>query len=148
MRLPRERIHFFSSYFIAVVESPRGIPQRSRSPIPLSMTTRPKDNAQSRLGFPPPDCSSTSPLLLSHPSDGITDRLNNEFYTLYIVASHLEFVESDGARVILLIYNEPPGRPTSASSVSHITWSRSTVGHTNSISSQSARTTVTALSSS
>lgn len=45
--------------------------------------------------------------ILSHPSDGASGRLNNSPNTSYIAASYVKFVESAGARVIPLIYNEP-----------------------------------------
>ncbi|KAK6934113.1 Peptidase C26 [Dillenia turbinata] len=60
-------------------------------------------------------CSSPDPKLnyrpvigiLSHPGDGASGRLNNATNTSYIAASYVKFVESAGARVIPLIYNEP-----------------------------------------
>jgi len=45
--------------------------------------------------------------ILSHPGDGASGRLNNETNASYIAASYVKFVESAGARVIPLIYNEP-----------------------------------------
>lgn len=46
--------------------------------------------------------------ILSHPSDGASGRLNNAPNVSYIAASYVKFVESAGARVIPLFYNEPP----------------------------------------
>ncbi|XP_024161279.1 gamma-glutamyl hydrolase 2 [Rosa chinensis] len=45
--------------------------------------------------------------ILSHPGDGASGRLSNATGTSYIAASYVKFVESAGARVIPLIYNEP-----------------------------------------
>ncbi|KAL8046682.1 hypothetical protein ABFX02_08G192716 [Erythranthe guttata] len=45
--------------------------------------------------------------ILSHPGDGAGGRLNNAPKASYIAASYVKFVESAGARVIPLIYNEP-----------------------------------------
>lgn len=44
--------------------------------------------------------------ILSHPGDGASGRLNNQSGVSYIAASYVKFVESAGARVIPLIYNE------------------------------------------
>ncbi|KAL8031998.1 hypothetical protein ABFX02_13G064800 [Erythranthe guttata] len=46
--------------------------------------------------------------IISHPGDGASGRLNNSTKASYIAASYVKFVESGGARVIPLIYNEPP----------------------------------------
>ncbi|GKV37101.1 hypothetical protein SLEP1_g45166 [Rubroshorea leprosula] len=46
--------------------------------------------------------------ILSHPGDGASGRLNNAATASFIPASYVKFVESAGARVIPLIYNEPP----------------------------------------
>ncbi|KAM1057720.1 hypothetical protein ACFX2A_031629 [Malus domestica] len=46
--------------------------------------------------------------ILSHPGDGASGRLSNASTASYIAASYVKFVESAGARVIPLIYNEPP----------------------------------------
>ncbi|OWM88576.1 gamma-glutamyl hydrolase 2-like isoform X2 [Punica granatum] len=46
--------------------------------------------------------------ILSHPGDGASGRLNNASNASYIAASYVKFVESAGARVIPLIYTEPP----------------------------------------
>ncbi|XP_059662747.1 gamma-glutamyl hydrolase 2-like isoform X2 [Cornus florida] len=46
--------------------------------------------------------------ILTHPGDGASGRLNNDTNASYIAASYVKFVESAGARVIPLIYNEPP----------------------------------------
>ncbi|KAL3631477.1 Gamma-glutamyl hydrolase 2 [Castilleja foliolosa] len=45
--------------------------------------------------------------ILSHPGDGASGRLSNASDASYIAASYVKFVESAGARVIPLIYNEP-----------------------------------------
>lgn len=45
--------------------------------------------------------------ILSHPGDGASGRLCNATNASYIAASYVKFVESAGARVIPLIYNEP-----------------------------------------
>ncbi|XP_021895067.1 gamma-glutamyl hydrolase 2-like [Carica papaya] len=45
--------------------------------------------------------------ILSHPGDGASGRLRNVTSASYIAASYVKFVESAGARVIPLIYNEP-----------------------------------------
>ncbi|XP_056173502.1 gamma-glutamyl hydrolase 2-like isoform X1 [Syzygium oleosum] len=63
-----------------------------------------------------PSCPAPDPKLnfrpvigiLSHPGDGASGRLNNASDASYIAASYVKFVESAGARVIPLIYNEPP----------------------------------------
>ncbi|KAJ7948788.1 Folate gamma-glutamyl hydrolase [Quillaja saponaria] len=46
--------------------------------------------------------------ILSHPGDGASGRLSNATNASYIAASYVKFVESGGARVIPLIFNEPP----------------------------------------
>lgn len=46
--------------------------------------------------------------ILSHPGDGASGHLNNATNASYIAASYVKFVESGGARVIPLIYNDPP----------------------------------------
>ncbi|RAL49081.1 unnamed protein product [Cuscuta campestris] len=46
--------------------------------------------------------------ILSHPGDGANGRLSNATNVSYIAASYVKFVESAGARVVPLIYNEPP----------------------------------------
>ncbi|CAI9088839.1 OLC1v1023282C1 [Oldenlandia corymbosa var. corymbosa] len=64
----------------------------------------------------PPSCPALNPNLnyrpvigiLSHPGDGASGRLSNDTNASYIAASYVKFVESAGARVIPLIYNEPP----------------------------------------
>ncbi|KAL6999651.1 Gamma-glutamyl hydrolase 2 [Sarracenia purpurea var. burkii] len=63
-----------------------------------------------------PSCPAADPKLnfrpvigiLSHPGDGASGRLNNSTNASYIAASYVKFVEAAGARVIPLIYNEPP----------------------------------------
>ncbi|XP_058221454.1 gamma-glutamyl hydrolase 2-like isoform X2 [Rhododendron vialii] len=63
-----------------------------------------------------PSCPAADPKLnfrpvigiLSHPGDGASGRLNNASNASYIAASYVKFVEAAGARVIPLIYNEPP----------------------------------------
>lgn len=63
-----------------------------------------------------PRCTEPEPTLnyrpvigiLSHPGDGASGRLSNASNVSYIAASYVKFIESAGARVIPLIYNEPP----------------------------------------
>lgn len=45
--------------------------------------------------------------ILSHPGDGASGRLSNKTNASYIAASYVKFIESAGARVIPLIFNEP-----------------------------------------
>lgn len=45
--------------------------------------------------------------IVTHPGDGATGRIRNSSDTSNIPASYVKFVESAGARVIPLIYNEP-----------------------------------------
>lgn len=64
---------------------------------------------------PVPSCPNPDPKLnfrpvigiLSHPGDGASGRLDDSPNASYIAASYVKFVESAGARVIPLIYNEP-----------------------------------------
>ncbi|PIA33893.1 hypothetical protein AQUCO_03900032v1 [Aquilegia coerulea] len=44
--------------------------------------------------------------ILTHPGDGASGRLNNATNASYIAASYVKFVESAGARVIPIVYNE------------------------------------------
>lgn len=68
----------------------------------------------SQLKFP--SCPATDPALnyrpvigiLSHPGDGASGRLNNSSDVSYIAASYVKFAEMAGARVIPIIYTEPP----------------------------------------
>jgi len=46
--------------------------------------------------------------IVSHPGDGASGRLSNATGVSYIAASYVKFVEAAGARVVPLIYNEPP----------------------------------------
>ncbi|TKY49203.1 Gamma-glutamyl hydrolase 2 [Spatholobus suberectus] len=46
--------------------------------------------------------------IVSHPGDGASGRLSNATAASYIAASYVKFVEAAGARVVPLIYNEPP----------------------------------------
>ncbi|NP_001234434.1 gamma-glutamylhydrolase 1 precursor [Solanum lycopersicum] len=46
--------------------------------------------------------------IVSHPGDGATGRLSNATNVSYIAASYVKFAEMAGARVIPLIYTEPP----------------------------------------
>ncbi|XP_061362371.1 gamma-glutamyl hydrolase 2-like [Gastrolobium bilobum] len=46
--------------------------------------------------------------IVSHPGDGASGRLSNATGGSYIAASYVKFVEAAGARVVPLIYNEPP----------------------------------------
>lgn len=45
--------------------------------------------------------------IVTHPGDGASGRLTNATDASYIAASYVKFVESGGARVIPLIYNDP-----------------------------------------
>nr|XP_043620553.1 gamma-glutamyl hydrolase 2-like [Erigeron canadensis] len=45
--------------------------------------------------------------IVTHPGDGASGRLSNATNGSYIAASYVKFVESAGARVIPLIFNEP-----------------------------------------
>ena len=45
--------------------------------------------------------------ILTHPGDGANGRLSNATNAANIPASYVKFVESAGARVIPIIYNEP-----------------------------------------
>lgn len=45
--------------------------------------------------------------IVTHPGDGAIGRLSNATNASYIAASYVKFVESAGARVIPLIFNEP-----------------------------------------
>ncbi|KAJ0101026.1 hypothetical protein Patl1_04901 [Pistacia atlantica] len=75
----------------------------------------PTDDSVTTLTVPVPRCPRPDPKLnyrpvigiLSHPGDGASGRLNNATNASYIAASYVKFVESAGARVIPLIYNEP-----------------------------------------
>ena len=68
-----------------------------------------------RDSLPPPSCPAPDAKLnyrpvigiLSHPGDGASGRLSNASTASYIAASYVKFVESAGARVIPIIYNEP-----------------------------------------
>jgi len=46
--------------------------------------------------------------ILSHPGHGVSGRLGNATGASFIHASYVKFVEAAGARVVPLIYNEPP----------------------------------------
>lgn len=46
--------------------------------------------------------------IITHPGDGASGRLSNATNASSIAASYVKFVESAGARVIPLIYNESP----------------------------------------
>ncbi|KAJ4837383.1 Gamma-glutamyl hydrolase 2 [Turnera subulata] len=77
--------------------TPQPLPGTSPSPMPrCSAPDLPNLNYRPVIG------------ILSHPGDGASGRLNNASGTSYIAASYVKFVESAGARVIPLIYNEPP----------------------------------------
>ncbi|CAM8888128.1 unnamed protein product [Rhodiola kirilowii] len=71
----------------------------------------PSQNQKSSLGSCPAQDTKLNfrPVIgiLSHPGDGASGRLNNSSKASYIAASYVKFVESAGARVIPLIYNEP-----------------------------------------
>lgn len=63
-----------------------------------------------------PYCPATDPALnyrpvigiVSHPGDGASGRLNNSSGVSYIAASYVKLAEMAGARVIPIIYTEPP----------------------------------------
>ncbi|ONI12371.1 hypothetical protein PRUPE_4G159900 [Prunus persica] len=84
---------------------------KAQSPIllPSQLGVGPSDSPSTR-------CTALDPKLnyrpvigiLSHPGDGASGRLSNASTASYIAASYVKFVESAGARVIPLIYNEPP----------------------------------------
>ncbi|XP_059301211.1 gamma-glutamyl hydrolase 2-like [Lycium ferocissimum] len=65
---------------------------------------------------PQPICPGTDPTLnylpvigiVSHPGDGASGRLNNASDVSYIAASYVKLAEMAGARVIPLVYTEPP----------------------------------------
>ncbi|KAK6777128.1 hypothetical protein RDI58_023845 [Solanum bulbocastanum] len=69
---------------------------------------------ESQLNFL--SCPATDPALnyrpvigiVSHPGDGASGRLNNSSDVSYIAASYVKFAEMAGARVIPIIYTEPP----------------------------------------
>lgn len=46
--------------------------------------------------------------IVSHPGDGASGRLKNGTGVSYIAASYVKFVESAGARVVPLVYTDPP----------------------------------------
>ncbi|CAA6661139.1 unnamed protein product [Spirodela intermedia] len=63
---------------------------------------------RSRVPFPDPSLYYRPVIgILSHPGDGASGRLSNATDASYIAASYVKFVESAGARVIPLIFNEP-----------------------------------------
>ncbi|CAN4117659.1 unnamed protein product [Withania somnifera] len=63
-----------------------------------------------------PNCPSPDSLLnyrpiigiVSHPGDGASGRLNNASDVSYIAASYVKLAEMGGARVIPIVYTEPP----------------------------------------
>ncbi|KAJ0101030.1 hypothetical protein Patl1_04909 [Pistacia atlantica] len=88
---------------------------KAESTIILPSQQHPTDDSVTTLTVPVPRCPRPDPKLnyrpvigiLSHPGDGASGRLNNATNASYIAASYVKFVESAGARVIPLIYNEP-----------------------------------------
>lgn len=73
--------------------------------------------ADSEAAFPSsPRCPAPDPDLnfrpvigiVSHPGDGASGRLKNGTGVSYIAASYVKFVESAGARVVPLVYTDPP----------------------------------------
>ncbi|WVY99521.1 hypothetical protein V8G54_025591 [Vigna mungo] len=85
-------------------------------PLP-SAGTRSSILLPSRLGLgSPSSCRAPDPNLyyqpvigiVSHPGDGASGRLSNATDVSYIAASYVKFVEAAGARVVPLIYTEPP----------------------------------------
>ncbi|KAJ8755694.1 hypothetical protein K2173_022637 [Erythroxylum novogranatense] len=83
---------------------------------PRSILLPSQSDSSSAASLSVPRCPAIDPKLnyqpvigiLSHPGDGASGRLNNATNASYIAASYVKFVESAGARVIPLIYNEPP----------------------------------------
>ncbi|BAT92699.1 hypothetical protein VIGAN_07150500 [Vigna angularis var. angularis] len=71
---------------------------RDKSPSSSSKCTAPDPNLNQRpvIG------------ILSNPGDGCSGRLSNSSGVSHIAASYVKFVESGGARVIPLLYNESP----------------------------------------
>ncbi|KOM43175.1 hypothetical protein LR48_Vigan05g077900 [Vigna angularis] len=71
---------------------------RDKSPSSSSKCTAPDPNLNQRpvIG------------ILSNPGDGSSGRLSNSSGVSHIAASYVKFVESGGARVIPLLYNESP----------------------------------------
>ncbi|XP_014521529.1 gamma-glutamyl hydrolase 1 [Vigna radiata var. radiata] len=85
-------------------------------PLP-SAGTRSSIVLPSQLGLgSPSSCRAPDPNLyyqpvigiVSHPGDGTSGRLSNATGVSYIAASYVKFVEAAGARVVPLIYTEPP----------------------------------------
>nr|XP_009630845.1 gamma-glutamyl hydrolase 2-like [Nicotiana tomentosiformis] len=82
--------------------------------IQLMATVKPQQLIESQLNLP--SCPGPDPTLnyrpvigiVSHPGDGASGRLNNGTDVSYIAASYVKFAEMAGARVIPLIYSEPP----------------------------------------
>ena len=67
-------------------------------------------SARSSPRCPAPDYKLNFPpviRILTHPGDGASGRLNNDTDASYIAASYVKFVESAGARIIPIIFNEP-----------------------------------------
>ncbi|OIT27640.1 peroxisome biogenesis protein 1, partial [Nicotiana attenuata] len=82
--------------------------------IQLMATVKSQQLIESQLNTP--SCPGPDPTLnyrpvigiVSHPGDGASGRLNNGTDVSYIAASYVKFAEMAGARVIPLIYTEPP----------------------------------------
>ncbi|CAI9088838.1 OLC1v1023281C1 [Oldenlandia corymbosa var. corymbosa] len=91
------------------------VKEESRTTLLLPSENRTGTTAVIQQHRASPSCPALNPKLnyrpvvgiLSHPGDGASGRLNNDSNASYIAASYVKFVESAGARVIPLIYNEP-----------------------------------------
>ncbi|KAM1902109.1 hypothetical protein EV1_030668 [Malus domestica] len=82
---------------------------KAQAPILLPSQLRTSDSSSSKCTAPDPKINYRPVIgILSHPGDGASGRLSNAATASYIAASYVKFVESAGARVIPLIYNEPP----------------------------------------
>lgn len=81
---------------------------------PQSIRLPRSEEARTNTGLKYKSCPAPDPNLyyrpvigiLTHPGDGASGRLSNATNASYIAASYVKFVESAGARVIPIIYNE------------------------------------------
>ncbi|KGN55059.1 gamma-glutamyl hydrolase 2 [Cucumis sativus] len=101
----------FSFFQIGLVKAITHNPLSNNIFLPSELQNNERsDNLQLRT------CTKVNPLLhyrpvigiLSHPGDGASGRHTNASNASYIPASYVKFIESAGARVIPLIYNDPP----------------------------------------
>ncbi|TQD80270.1 hypothetical protein C1H46_034168 [Malus baccata] len=82
---------------------------KAQVPVLLPSQLGTSDSSSSKCTPPDPKINYRPVIgILSHPGDGASGRLSNASTASYIAASYVKFVESAGARVIPLIYNEPP----------------------------------------